>query len=248
MLILPIRFEVLISIHPPREGWDYRAGDGIHTKDIFQSTHPVRGGTGAISGALDLVKISIHPPREGWDPVLCIVTPLIAISIHPPREGWDMSVISKDGAYHGFQSTHPVRGGTRALVAVLVLIAAFQSTHPVRGGTSKLLTSDNHQSFQSTHPVRGGTHALAFAPHGVSISIHPPREGWDLTKQQVINTPISISIHPPREGWDSRCRLLEWALLPSQSTHPVRGGTFWENGELKVSTISIHPPLTGWVD
>ena len=34
---------------------------------LFQSTHPVRGGTDlpvAVHGILD---ISIHPPRAGWD-------------------------------------------------------------------------------------------------------------------------------------------------------------------------------------
>ena len=35
---------------------------------VFQSTHPVRGGTG-VAGYLPVItRISIHPPREGWDP------------------------------------------------------------------------------------------------------------------------------------------------------------------------------------
>ncbi len=35
---------------------------------IFQSTHPVRGGTADAVGGFDALPISIHPPREGWDP------------------------------------------------------------------------------------------------------------------------------------------------------------------------------------
>ena len=34
-----------ISIHPPRAGWDQGWVYGKAGKQIFQSTHPVRGGT-----------------------------------------------------------------------------------------------------------------------------------------------------------------------------------------------------------
>ena len=35
-----------------------------------------------------------------------------------------------------------------------------------------------------------------------NISIHPPREGWDVYFFFVPNRLVWISIHPPREGWD----------------------------------------------
>ena len=38
---------MIISIHPPREGWDTNAILSILAIPRFQSTHPVRGGTGA---------------------------------------------------------------------------------------------------------------------------------------------------------------------------------------------------------
>ena len=44
----------------------------------------------------------------------------VNISIHPPREGWDTSDGSVDMMATIFQSTHPVRGGTLAAVAVVV--------------------------------------------------------------------------------------------------------------------------------
>ena len=34
---------------------------------IFQSTHPARGATQAIKGAVKQLAISIHAPREGCD-------------------------------------------------------------------------------------------------------------------------------------------------------------------------------------
>ena len=34
-----------ISIHPPREGWDDMDKQYKVASNVFQSTHPVRGGT-----------------------------------------------------------------------------------------------------------------------------------------------------------------------------------------------------------
>ncbi len=78
-----------ISIHPPRVGWDglrqsNNTGNrhfnpptpcgvglvrqGVGTELIlFQSTHPVWGGTGVGRWSLIAKDISIHPPRVGWD-------------------------------------------------------------------------------------------------------------------------------------------------------------------------------------
>ena len=57
-----------ISIHPPCEGWDMTTKDAIKNFLLFQSTHPVRGGTCHAFIGKDKNGISIHPPREGWDP------------------------------------------------------------------------------------------------------------------------------------------------------------------------------------
>ena len=56
-----------ISIHPPRAGWDVmpRMTKFLVTK--FQSTHPVRGGTTEMGITGTTAEISIHPPRAGWD-------------------------------------------------------------------------------------------------------------------------------------------------------------------------------------
>ena len=59
----------MISIHPPREGWDYM----LVTNN--------QGDT-----------ISIHPPREGWDSLFYSFFAKYLISIHPPREGWDRKI------------------------------------------------------------------------------------------------------------------------------------------------------------
>ena len=58
--------EISISIHPPRAGRDReQCPDRCHKK--FQSTLPVRGGTGAGPCQRRGAEISIHPPRAGRD-------------------------------------------------------------------------------------------------------------------------------------------------------------------------------------
>ena len=56
----------LISIHPPRVGWD---ACGLKAYEISM--------------------ISIHPPRVGWDSYDTFAMVKSLISIHPPRVGWD---------------------------------------------------------------------------------------------------------------------------------------------------------------
>ena len=122
----------LISIHPPRAGWDFLSvihaarpinfnpptpcgvgrwnSTGATGCRTFQSTHPVRGGT---DGYLDMCRdacISIHPPRAGWDPLSAVIPTPIKV----------------------FQSTHPVRGGTPTELGILE--DADISIHPPRAG------------------------------------------------------------------------------------------------------------------
>ena len=79
---------------------------------VFQSTHPVRGGT-SICAWVRRVSIfqSTHPVRGGTSKCSIQTVP-VDISIHPPREGWDTSGASPFIKRTLFQSTHPVRGGT----------------------------------------------------------------------------------------------------------------------------------------
>ena len=92
---MPSDRTISISIHAPREGSDRRRGSDTLYKKEFQSTLPVRGATGPISGALKIIKISIHAPREGSDADFeQTYSDNWWISIHAPREGSD------DGVYN----------------------------------------------------------------------------------------------------------------------------------------------------
>ncbi len=157
----------IISIHPPREGWDPHFRPGSLRQNTFQSTHPVRDGTVCnINDALQEV-ISIHPPREGWDQAFGLPTSapnlfqsthpvrdgtsklrsmqsLPEISIHPPREGWDR----RESGYiqRLCISIHPPREGWDPLmVKATNTTLPFQSTHPVRDGTGRKLYHEGRQ-------------------------------------------------------------------------------------------------------
>ena len=148
----------------------------------------------------------------------------ISISIHAPREGCDAAGSPVSYRSRLFQSTHPVRGATNALIHPRATVAI--SIHAPREGCdltvgSAILPGD---LFQSTHPVRGATLVLVRQPVRRGISIHAPREGCD-SGLMVSDGRSPISIHAPREGCD---QLWQWRPLwtcPFQSTHPVRGAT-----------------------
>ena len=215
----------------------------------FQSTHPVRGATvGRVLRGGEFL-LSIHAPREGCDGfdhhcwgvfgVLSIHAPREGcdlqntddvlhhghLSIHAPREGCDAACLNACWPCLSFQSTHPVRGATRALVsderAALLSIHApregcdifrrtvsgratiFQSTHPVRGATSSTVFRLPTSNFQSTHPVRGATRSWTRGRSPSAFqSTHPVRGAT--REHRVVKLADRLSIHAPREGCDTR--------------------------------------------
>ena len=140
---------------------------------LFQSTHPVRGGTNMCVYCPLYCQISIHPPRAGWDVKhFGISTREIGISIHPPRAGWDQLINGNSIETINFNPPTPCgvgRSGTGALSDVSRI-----SIHPPRAGW------DWHVGI-----IVGQRH----------ISIHPPRAGWDKLKHTAIS-PLS-DFNPP---------------------------------------------------
>ena len=140
---------------------------------IFQSTRPVRGGTCTeTQGLRD--KIDFNPPAPCGAGLgdQAAFAHNVAISIHPPRAGRDLTSRHPKLQLKLFQSTRPVRGGTRG-GAGGGTSTTFQSTRPVRGGTIPLDAGDAAAVFQSTRPVRGGTPmALCLRVH--RLDFNPP--------------------------------------------------------------------------
>ena len=257
-----------ISIHPPRAGWDRMRRSAIHAGIVFQSTHPVRGGTEIAAFKATMPKfqsthpvrggtrrhrrglphagISIHPPRAGWDCRDWTPPEDLTISIHPPRAGWDIMVGDEMRRVKEFQSTHPVRGGTR--IADKGVEVTSISIHPPRAGWD-----DND---------------IAKVIQALEISIHPPRAGWDAAAafrgpwsayfnpptpcgvgpQTASTRPRSpwISIHPPRAGWDSRRAFHLQLTANFNPPTPCGVGRVAVLGQRADVAISIHPPRAGW--
>ena len=239
-----------------------------HDPAIFQSTHPVRGGThprcrgealhrnfnpptpcgvGLLqNGDFHLPKmISIHPPRAGWDGV----QPKRVYrfdDFNPPTPcGVGRRGHRPQRGTSQFQSTHPVRGGTSNF-SLLFVVEIFQSTHPVRGGTCHSRCPSGCSRFQSTHPVRGGTKLSKTRMATRQFQSTHPVRGGTLKYFRICNHAAIISIHPPRAGWDVFLAQ-EPPALCAISIHPPRAG--WDSPrliKLNKTRISIHPPRAGW--
>ena len=171
------------------------------------------------------------------------IRPKWCISIHPPRAGRDKSGAIVSDWESGFQSTRPVRGGTR--FSKNKTGCEIISIHPPRAGR------DNNCTLN-----------MSLRP----ISIHPPRAGRDQRNSAYL-ADLVISIHPPRAGRDDYPDAFIWTKEVFQSTRPVRGGTiiagqqrsgfsFQSTRPVRGGTnecprvanilgISIHPPRAG---
>ena len=169
---------------------------------LFQSTHPVWGGTTYMARRKQPTDISIHPPRMGWDFIKFqdLISEL-DISIHPPRMGWDCFSCST---------------ASRSSISI----------HPPRMGWDKSCKEGDMLTDISIHPPRMGWDKLSsyaiYLPF--DISIHPPRMGWDTDKRRIkvalenFNPPTPYGVGPrPLGGQDQ--------VGAFQSTHPVWGGT-----------------------
>ena len=175
------------------------------------------GWDAAAPGQPDRQAISIHPPRVGWDQSLIYIK-ATCIDFNPPtpcgvglRDCCNLYISCQ------FQSTHPVWGGT--VVDDVAFADPNISIHPPRvgwdghGHKPVVLVGDfnpptpcgvgprfRHKTllplrFQSTHPVWGGTLLSTLGGFFMSISIHPPRVGWDLSSLMRYST--LTNFNPP---------------------------------------------------
>ena len=162
-----------ISIHPPLAGRDKR----------FDFSSQIGS------------EISIHPPLAGRDATAAV---RLAVGPHfnPPAPcGAGRSRRNTQSLRRTFQSTRPLRGGTKCPQALDVV--RLISIHPPLAGrdTDALKASALRSAFQSTRPLRGGTRLLCCKQKPTSISIHPPLAGrdsdgqTDLSRPQYFNPP-----------------------------------------------------------
>ena len=125
------------------------------------------------------------------------------ISIHAPRVGGDEMAKKTVLKRVLFQSTPPVWGATAKETFYFVEDVIFQSTPPVWGATPGVGQGELAMTISIHAPRVGGDMTGSAFFFAMIISIHAPRVGGDFLKH-FIGEAEGISIHAPRVGGDTR--------------------------------------------
>ena len=172
------------------------------------------------------------------------IRPKWCISIHPPRAGRDKSGAIVSDWESGFQSTRPVRGGTR--FSKNKTGCEIISIHPPRAGRDigRNSRQNDNNYFNPPAPCGAGRYLVLMEVGSILISIHPPRAGRDQRNSAYLAN-LMISIHPPRAGRDGRVG--QFCGGCGISIHPPRAGRDVQVGAFasRANAISIHPPRAG---
>ena len=187
----------------------------------FQSTRPLRGGTGWHNCPLAACLISIHPPLAGRD---------------YPRTPW-----SRASCY--FNPPAPCGAGPRRRPGTS-WTTNFNPPAPCGAGLQRQLDEANRKVFQSTRPLRGGTPVHDVRAHLGNISIHPPLAGRDLYHRSPTCCWLAFQSTRPLRG--GTCAVFERSENGEfQSTRPLRGGTSTSSGDIYTKIFQSTRPLRG---
>ena len=171
----------MISIHAPRTGSDGLVSFQHSADGVFQSTLPARGATFAAKvKAVHAGTFQSTLPARGATPVDRV----------------------KPYARNAFQSTLPARGATAWTTPSASGARNFNPRSPHGERRCRLTWKTSPLIFQSTLPARGATFWIPSYTLFITISIHAPRTGSDM----------SIILHTGAHG-------------RFQSTLPARGAT-----------------------
>ena len=191
-----------ISIHPPHAGRDILIYTFKRSVSIFQSTRPVRGGTGVFPPVVTDGRNNFNPPAP------CGAGP------EPPGKS-QKSLYFNPPAPCGAGRVVRICGSIRCL---------FQSTRPVRGGTAGSINVRQLKSI-SIHPPRAGRDQNNAGYARKRGNFNPPapcgagHNGIVLVHQQ-------NDFNPPAPCGAGRANArAAYGGVVFQSTRPVRGGT-----------------------
>ena len=176
------------------------------SKQLFQSTLPLRGATTAAGALPSHTSISIHAPLTGSDPRFAVTWP--TKQYFNPRSPYGerlVSIVTVAPSYH-FNPRSPY-GERRSIPRTVSAKSKFQSTLPLRGATiwCRRCTA---RIFISIHaPLTGSDTLNPNINSGYDISIHAPLTGSDLPLMCLSTVRRMISIHAPLTGSDVSPRL-----------------------------------------
>ena len=261
------------------------------TGSAFQSTRPLRGGTEILFAGLDDVEFQSTRPLRGGTrrckrgkgtkryfnpPAPCGAGPPgngrfgFKIHFNPPAPcGAGLRRRDFHNPQRLFQSTRPLRGGTRYRISAFHVIQIsihpplagrdlkdradseeaydFNPPAPCGAGLQTYIDDKTEGEFQSTRPLRGGTPETGAPPPPTGISIHPPLAGRDA--DVLCREPVRlISIHPPLAGRDR-------PLLPARPRQnhfnppvPCGAGLFQDLPPRHLEGFQSTRPLRGGTD
>ena len=105
--------------------------------------------------------------------------------------------------------------------------------------------SNVHSGFQFTHPGRGATPRAEVVIPILEVSIHAPREGCDLSRDNKGNLKAEFQFTHPGRGATKPYLLDLFAIVGFQFTHPGRGATKERRIHPLGRYVSIHAPREG---
>ena len=146
---------LLVSIHAPREGCDFRALECVNA-----------------------CIVSIHAPREGCD--ILPLSPCIEMSGFNSRTPGGVRLYPRYRYWiQGSRFNSRTPGGVRHyLTPYRINLEMFQFTHPGRGATARgRKTSGKKLLFQFTHPGRGATDTEGGQLRGFAFQFTHPGRG-----------------------------------------------------------------------
>lgn len=153
---------------------------------------------------LKVLRISTYAPREGCDVRRWHSFFDFRISTHAPREGCDREMVIHSLVLSYFNSRTPCGVRHRSLPKVPPE-TYFNSRTQCGVRTRCSVSSAVVVSFQLTHPMRGTTSSICCRDGSNRISTHAPREGRDLSPEDVLQA-LEFQLSHPREvrRWHSR--------------------------------------------
>ena len=238
-----------ISIHAPLAGCDNVCSYNCNRRDIFQSTHPLRGATGPASRrpwsdsdfnprtpcgvrrenipySKFTVKISIHAPLAGCDLVGVGLLVGREISIHAPLAGCDQSNAPLHiTSARNFNPRTPCGVRLAQQQKLDNQTVDFNPRTPcgVRRAGHVVRTASRH--FNPRTPC--GVRRRYAEPQGDCPRDFNPRTPCGVRRGPfgLLVVVHGISIHAPLAGCDYRYPQWSRGLESFQSTHPLRGAT-----------------------
>ena len=119
---------------------------------------------------------------------------------------------------------------------------------PTPSGVGRCTNQTGCKSFYFNPPTPSGVGRYIWGESGSvwTISIHPPRAGWDTPKACQRRLSNHISIHPPRAGWDAERESCVGRISHFNPPTPSGVGLGDSMRLMQNAHISIHPPRAGW--